>query len=70
MGDTLNFNIVLIQPNKWPPAKIFFKKITMKNVKTQLNDYLNINVIVLSKGIILYYRYGLNTVSLDATACR
>ena len=41
---------------------IFFMKITMKNVKTQLNDYLNINVIVLSKGIILNYGYGLNII--------
>ena len=56
MGYTLNFNIDLIQPNKWPSAK----KIIMKNVKTWLNDYLNMNVIVLSKGIILNYGYGLN----------
>ena len=46
----------------------------MKNVKTQLNDYLNMNVIVLSKGIILNYRYGIYIThqyelkQLDATA--
>ena len=39
----------------------------MKNVKTQLNDYLNMNVIVLSKVITLIYRYGINII--DATVC-
>ena len=42
----------------------FFRKITMKNVKTQLNDYLNMNVIKLSKVIILNYGYGKDSISL------
>ena len=40
----------------------FFQKITMKKIKTQLNDYLNMNVIELSKVIILNYRYGINII--------
>ena len=40
----------------------FFRKITMKNVKTQLHDYLNMNVIKLTMVIILNYRYGINII--------
>ena len=39
----------------------FFQKITMKKIKTQLNDYLNMNVIELSKGnnikLRIWYKY-------------
>ena len=37
----------------------FFQKITVKKIKTQLNDYPNMNVIELSKVIILNYGYGI-----------
>ena len=37
----------------------FFRKITMKNIKTQLCDYLNMNVIELSMVTILNYGYGI-----------
>ena len=39
----------------------------MKKIKTQLNDYLNMNVIKLSMVITLNYRYGINII--DTTAC-
>ena len=34
----------------------------MKKIKTQLNNYLNMNVIELSKVIILNYGYGTNII--------
>ena len=34
----------------------------MKNVKTQLHDYLNMNAIRLSMVILLNYKYGMNII--------
>ena len=76
MGSTLNFNINLIQPNKCLPARILFRKITKKKIKTQLNNYLDMNVIVLSKVTILNYGCGIYITRqyelkhLDATVCK
>ena len=62
MENALNFSIDLIQPSKRNIAVNFFQKVAIKKIKTQLNDYLNMNVIELSKVIILNYGYGINII--------
>ena len=45
-----------------PSQELFQENNNEKNIKTQLHDYLNMNVIKLSKVIILNYRYGINII--------
>ena len=57
------------------PSQDLFQENNKEKIKTQLNDYLNINVIVLSKLTILNYGYGIyitcqyELIHLDATVC-